>query len=1499
MEPLMNNIHKYLDQTTKKNNVNKVNHLDSINQVEIVIPIFNGFQIVSSCIAKLLRHTSSEIKITLLDDASTDTKLTEYLYELPQKHPQIQLITREHNLGYLQNINSYLENNQHTIVLLNSDTEVTEGWLEAMLRVASDSRIGIVCPLSDNATILSLPDINPLHITQLQQLSDFWFPIPTAVGFCMLIKPNIWKELQGFDPYYDPGYGEECDFSMLVRQRGLQIACAPAAYVYHQGSQSFKKQSLKLQQQHQDLLDLRWPSFNNEIQQFNLTNPIIYIKQWLQKQASSKPRLLHILHGIDNKGGVELFTKSLIESFDQNFHHTLLVKSRNKTSMVKSSLDIIEINMGGFNPEHIIFNLPADLYNQNLDMHFKSLLQWGGFQMVHFHSMVGIGTAIWPQICFKLGIPYAMFFHDHSGLCQIFCLTRSLKQEEVYCGKPFSESKSKQCVQCIQDKTKRTRLTTQSYINLRAKIWNENIQNANHLQFCSNYLVKLYQHKYPDILSKSTILTPCFYESQTTPTSQLGNLKANIAFLGQFGVLKGAQLYIDLYHQMSAQNIEWQIIGGVDPIYNYQLEQTRIIKRGPYQSADLPRVLKGVDIIVFTTQMPETYGITLTEAMVNGIPVVAPNIGAYPSRIKNNKNGILYQANDLVDLVSKVLQMIDLQRSNKRIKQIEYTASHGDPNIKLSKLYGKSIKQNKFNFLSECNKETLLENPKSDAFQVMQKWLDAPMTLEAEADWKSAPIGLNVLILGTNKELIQETTNNLNEHLINPIIIVSNSLSSKHVCNKKLILVITAGTLTNENIGNWVVFFSQHKALACIADFALHNHQNHTYAPQFLGKFSWQNISNNGKNMSCMLLKPQSVHQLAQQNLNFSQSGISNLLDHLYQHHPDQVTHFPFFTYSMPDQQFVTQWKKREQIILKINKQPNKKIMVLVETHLTGKALQKLKQQHHNQFWKNSLTVQTLFISAIDKTELINSYDFSDSVVFIMADNIRFTDNYCLQTMLEALHINSFDVLTIPAARGVTGQYLVAKKTGSANHFAGIGQIKDMRFNHPKSVYEHEWLDDDFWLFNNNAWELINKIYQQDNSLFTALKISNQLQKNNLTIGISATDRITKQGLPSYNKYKLLKPLNEQREKVISDAYHLPVFSHYPKAFSCKGSSQLELNNIAFKTPKTLPRVIAYAQDDWASGFYRVKSPLNALAADNRISIHFLANDSLPSTPTPYEIHRMEADVLLLHGFYADHQLAALNQYKKQLNIPVVISIDDLLTDIPAYNPFSKTIPSDIRTRIKLACSLADGLIVSSSELAKHFNPYHSNISVIPNRLSHQVWSNKPKVNFKQDRLRVGWAGAGQHEADLDWLINVVKQSKSFCDWVFFGDQPTHLEQDLFEFHQPVNILQYPAKLKSLKLDLGVAPLIDNPFNRAKSSLKLIEYGVLGLPVIASDLPCYQHSPAILLKNDIQLWINQLQAFNRNRNLLAKNGQDMWKWVEQGYWLEDHQSQWLKALGLS
>jgi glycosyltransferase involved in cell wall biosynthesis len=150
--------------------------------------------------------------------------------------------------------------------------------------------------------------------------------------------------------------------------------------------------------------------------------------------------------------------------------------------------------------------------------------------------------------------------------------------------------------------------------------------------------------------------------------------------------------------------------------------------------------------------------------------------------------------------------------------------------------------------------------------------------------------------------------------------------------------------------------------------------------------------------------------------------------------------------------------------------------------------------------------------------------------------------------------------------------------------------------------------------------------------------------------------------------------------------------------------------------------------------------------------------------------------------------------------------------------------------------------------------------------------------------------------ADLRLIVDVVKATADEVDWIFFGMCPDPIRPLVKEFHEPVKLEDYAAKLASLDLDLAIAPLEDIPFNHGKSHLRLLEYGVMGYPVVCSDITPYRGDyPVTRVPPKFKAWVETIRALVADRDELARRGDALRQHVQRHWMLEDHLDVWLKA----
>lgn len=318
------------------------------------------------------------------------------------------------------------------------------------------------------------------------------------------------------------------------------------------------------------------------------------------------------------------------------------------------------------------------------------------------------------------------------------------------------------------------------------------------------------------------------------------------------------------------------------------------------------------------------------------------------------------------------------------------------------------------------------------------------------------------------------------------------------------------------------------------------------------------------------------------------------------------------------------------------------------------------------------------------------------------------------------------------------------------------------------------------------------------------------------------------------------------------------------------------------------PRVLIHPADREGCGEYRMIAPSRALFRDG--VLHTFETMRLMSPP---ELARIEPDSIVFQRQLEPHQIDAIKTIKNTSKALRVFEIDDLITNLPLKSAYRPAIADDIGQRLKAALALCDRLVVSTAPLAQRYGKLCDEVVVVPNRLEKARWLGFEAGRRPGGKPRVGWAGAVGHLGDLSLIASVLEATAKDVDWVFFGMCPDALMPYVAEFHEWAPLDQYPHKLASLELDLAVAPLEHNPFNDAKSNLRLLEYGVLGYPVVCTDILPYQCDlPVTRLKNRHRDWIKTILDMVADRDALRRAGADLRQAILAEWMLEDHLDAW-------
>lgn len=218
-------------------------------QVSIIIPTYKDLLYTRRCL-KSISNSKSKIsyEIILIDDSPPNAKVRE-LSEIEN----IKLISNNKNIGYLKSCNlGVKKSNAKFICLLNNDTQVSDFWLDELIRTFSlFPKAGIVGSklLNENLLIQEMGsyifyDGNGYNFGRNKQNSVFENFV-REVTYCsaasVLLKRSDFIKVNGFDHDYYPAYYEDVDLAFKLRELGKKTYCNPRSEVIHTESVSMGK----------------------------------------------------------------------------------------------------------------------------------------------------------------------------------------------------------------------------------------------------------------------------------------------------------------------------------------------------------------------------------------------------------------------------------------------------------------------------------------------------------------------------------------------------------------------------------------------------------------------------------------------------------------------------------------------------------------------------------------------------------------------------------------------------------------------------------------------------------------------------------------------------------------------------------------------------------------------------------------------------------------------------------------------------------------------------------------------------------------------------------------------------------------------------------------------------------------------------------------------------------------------------------------------------------
>lgn len=226
-------------------------------KVAIVILNWNGADLLPEFLPSVIRHSRfRNVEIIVADNGSTDASPE----LLKRDYPEVRLLDLKENFGFARGYNEALRSiDADYYVLLNSDVQVTEDWLQPCLALMEqDAKIAVVQPKIKSyrapsffeyagaaggfIDCLGYPFCRGRILDEVEQdlgQYDVGSEIFWASGACFFVRADLFRDLGGFDADFW-AHMEEIDLCWRMRNRGFKIVYTPQSQVFHLGGGSLE-----------------------------------------------------------------------------------------------------------------------------------------------------------------------------------------------------------------------------------------------------------------------------------------------------------------------------------------------------------------------------------------------------------------------------------------------------------------------------------------------------------------------------------------------------------------------------------------------------------------------------------------------------------------------------------------------------------------------------------------------------------------------------------------------------------------------------------------------------------------------------------------------------------------------------------------------------------------------------------------------------------------------------------------------------------------------------------------------------------------------------------------------------------------------------------------------------------------------------------------------------------------------------------------------------------
>lgn len=295
-------------------------------------------------------------------------------------------------------------------------------------------------------------------------------------------------------------------------------------------------------------------------------------------------------------------------------------------------------------------------------------------------------------------------------------------------------------------------------------------------------------------------------------------------------------------------------------------------------------------------------------------------------------------------------------------------------------------------------------------------------------------------------------------------------------------------------------------------------------------------------------------------------------------------------------------------------------------------------------------------------------------------------------------------------------------------------------------------------------------------------------------------------------------------------------------------------------------KVVIAPGDVGGCGHYRLMVPFRALAEHDGLDVTIVDTIKHPAIPA--------ADLVIFQRAHTEHVVAFIEDLAQRKERPIIaIEADDNLKSLPPrsgyYQVFGNGRPNTVR--FQRAARAADFLILSTEDLREVYAKENLRAVVCPNAIEDKTFeaycarfpSSYCESPKRVGQIRVGYVGSMSHVGDVATIVKPLQKvmdERPQVRAVFYGQDLRGLfarqywsrmsfggataaratENQMPSLYGQSLMPRYYEALANLDLDIGLAPLERHIFNRSKSNVKVLEYSMAGVPVVATRYGPYE-----------------------------------------------------------